>query len=281
MARSVRISDQARPSTTGSSRLEASRPGIRWAGVVLLSVCLLPLGRVSARAATIDISTALGNGADAFVVSNAAGSNFGSSSTVTLKRNDASSPTAGPTRKGYLRFDISSITDSIESIRLDLTISGVFPPTSAPAPAFTVYGLNDGHAGEAWAESGITWNNAPGNDTASTNGVGAGTTLLGTFGTVGLGGATAGDLVSFSSLALLNFALSDTNNLLTLIIVREDVDSSNENFASNNQGLLAAPTLEIQTVPEPGTWLMLTTGGLALAGRAWRRRRAASPDPAR
>lgn len=77
-----------------------------------------------------------------------------------------------------------------------------------------------------------------------------------------------GTHLTFSSVALLNFAQADTNGLLTLAITRPIIDSLTLGFASWEHATLDAPTPHITTVPEPGTWLMVTAGSLGLIGHA-------------
>jgi hypothetical protein len=239
--------------------------------LVLLGVACLMLGPSRASADLIDITTAMGNGADAAVKTtdaggdNGANTNFGAGASVGIKH-DGGGGAIGNSRKGYLRFDITGVL--ILDLELDVTVA----IAAVPSGTYNVFGLNDGHAGEAWDESTITWNNAPGNDTLSkVDMLGAETTLLGTF---FYGGAyPVGTHITFSSLALLNFALADTNGLLTLAITRQTIDSSSLGIASKEHASLDAPTLHITTVPEPGTWLTVTAGSLGLIGRAWRRRR--------
>jgi len=81
----------------------------------------------------VSVTTADGNGADTYIQSslsnNAANQNFGSSTDVLIKH-DAAIP--GNNRKGYLRFDLSSVTDSITGATLELTFSAISTDPTYP-----------------------------------------------------------------------------------------------------------------------------------------------------
>lgn len=134
-------------------------------------------------------------------------------------------------RKDYLRFNLTPATGGILSSSLALTVSDASIGTVGNATqvyTFHVYGLTDG-AGDNWAEgtgttaapttTGITWNNAPANDTASGNLLTGLATSLGIFTLTGRG--TQGQTINFSNPALTTFLNADTNNLATFIITRD------------------------------------------------------------
>ena len=137
-------------------------------------VIVISAGIVEARETSGAVITTIdGNGADTFVRSslggnNAANTNYGSWARVGIKRDTA---LPGNNRKGYIRFDISSVRPGIEYASLEFVYAGTTPDPPANPSTYLVYGLNDEHVGEFWDESTITWNNAPGNNVSSTNGV--------------------------------------------------------------------------------------------------------------
>ena len=230
----------------------------------------------TAFAATVSLTTADGNGADTFIRStlsgnNAANQNYGSSDSVLIK-NDIALP--GNNRKGYLRFDLSSITDSISDAELMLTYVDTNTDTGANPGIYNVYGLLDGHSAENWGENLITWNNAPGNNTASTGGViAAETTLLGTF-SLDVTSSVPGDQVSFSSSALVAFLLADTNDLATVLLTRQQQNFSVELFASKENATWAAPTLklDLNPVPVPAAVWLFGTALIGFVGMSRRRK---------
>ena len=137
---------------------------------------------------------------------------------------------------------------------------------------FNVFGLIDGHPEENWAEDAITWNNAPANNTSSGGGLSSGqTSLLGEF-SIDTSILSPGDIVSFSSPNLLNFLLSDANNLSTLIIVRQDKTLSNVGFSTKEHLSFSPPTLTLTTqstptptpIPVPGTIFLFLSGLVGL-----------------
>ncbi len=170
--------------------------------------------------------------------------NYGSGGSVTLKNANGNSYD----RKGYLRFDVAGAASEAS---LDLTVStnnngggGTTPQT------FTVevYGLAES-LDHTWAEDEITWNNAPGNDTASSD-FGADATLLGSFIVDPL---PAGNTVSFSDPALVDFINSDNDNQITLMLRRTAGTSSSHNlvFASKeNTSGYSAPTLHAEVAAQ-------------------------------
>ena len=225
-------------------------------------------------ALAIVITTADGAGADAYVRSsllgnNASNLNYGSEENVLVKHDTAIN---GNNRKIYIRFDLTALSGTLTNARLDLSYSGFgTDPTlpNADPSTYSVFGLLDGAPNEAWDESLITWNNAPGNDTASPGGVlGSETSFLGNF-DLSISQSAVGDIISFSSAGLLSFIQADTDSLATLIIVRDDVNFGTELFAAKESLTLQAPSLDIATfddpnnVPEPSTLSLLGIGVLA------------------
>ncbi len=216
-----------------------------------------------APSATVVITTDTGNGADAFVYSRSSG-NFGASDVIAIKRDTALS---GNNRKGYLRFDITSITQSISDISLELTYVGKTPDTSANPSTYRVYGLLDGHIGENWGELAINWSNAPGNNTSSTIGVLPDETeLLGTF-ALSFPGTSVGDKVIFASDTLRDFVQADTDGMVTFIVVREQANFAIEYFTSKEHSTLSHPILNV-----------VTSGGGSMD---WTQRAAAASFPGR
>ncbi|MEO2166669.1 MAG: hypothetical protein ABGY42_00860 [bacterium] len=197
------------------------------------------------------LTSADGNGADGYAPI-FAGSPFDAVDIIKVKFDRGS---GGVQNKGYLRFDLSGVTGSVTAAELLLEIAvdpeaDAAPGETVGVDSYEVYGLNDGHSGESWIEvpvTGITWALAPGNDVASNNGVlAAETTLLGTFDLVS-GVHSIGDPFAWTSAALVSFLDADTNDLVTLILIRTDKSFPPGGFATKEHATGAPPTLDITT----------------------------------
>lgn len=214
--------------------------------------------------------------ADAYVQSGAsANANFGTAATLAIKRDTSGTP-GDYQRKGYVRFDIPALSPSmLFDAKLEFTAA-----SAGGNWRLNILGLPDGHAGEGWGESTITWNNAPANLLTS----GGGDPLLsgagGTTGAIFLGqldmtGIAAGDKLTLwdadTAGALLDFLLADTDGRVTFILTRMEMDTSVMSLASRESTAYDAPILTLYLLPEPGS-LLLLGGGLAAAALRRRRR---------
>jgi hypothetical protein len=214
--------------------------------------------------------------ADAFVRGSQYGdTNYGTAGQLHLKRFG----TAEHSRKAWIRFDLSSLSfDHVTqldtaTLLLNFVDSTLGTESQGLTWEFRVYGLSDGHAGEMWGESSITWNNAPANNTGSAWEVTSDATLLGSFSVQGKGVGP----VALSTPALADFIKASTaNDVVTLILVRETLEVSGQTYvhavAAREAGAAVGPRLELTPVPEPSALLLLTAAGLiALAVRFSRR----------
>ena len=224
----------------------------RFTLLIALSAGVLLAG-ASAVAAPFDITTADGNGADTYV----------SPSDAPTAHGDVNNMIAWEYvdphfHKIYMRFDLSAIAQPLSSAKLTCTtIDGQF------AAGTTVWGLNDGDAGELWDES-IIWVDAPANDTASGAGFLSNATYLGEFGNITNASGGTGD---FSADALKDFLNADTDGVATFMC------GSPNGFtylATKENGVMAGPTLTVEEIPEPTTLSLIGLGVLGLL----RRRRA-------
>ncbi|MDY0167380.1 MAG: DNRLRE domain-containing protein [Thermoguttaceae bacterium] len=232
------------------------------------------------------ITTADGAGADAYVenmTGTRVNNNYGGTTAVQLKNAGPDPNTSNQylSRKTYLRFDLDAVGALDTQIAwLELTAASGTSGTYA----FDVYGLLDGHAGEGWTESGsgsITWNNAPGNDTGSLDGVlGDDAVYLGQFATSGY---SSGQVLQFGSQELIDFLNADTDGRVTLILTRfthDDNYGGHSNSFHSKEGSFntlgdfsLAPRLIVYAVPEPSAFLLSLFGLLFLACRRRGRRR--------
>lgn len=216
----------------------------------------------------IVIGTEDGDGADSYVRLGEPSTNYGGATSVLTKDSGGS----GTTRKGYLRFDLSEVTnDALEAaLILDIAINNAGGGSTTPLEFdVEVFGLLDGDAGEGWDESTIDWDNAPAN--GANNGILGNAQSLGVF---RVEDNSAGQVL-FTSQALIDFINADTDNRGTLILRRiSGTGSNNLGFGSKENDVLVQPTLSvIMAIPEPATASMF---GLAIGGLALRRRRRAN-----
>ena len=209
--------------------------------------------------------------ADSYIVSNSSvqDSNYGTTNIMRIKNaaSDTTDPVGGSwSRKAYVRFQLGlSENQDITDASFILTVARY--GTLSGTQTFNVFGVKDGVTGEnTWVETGITWNNAPGNDTGSRSDASGDALLLGTFNLTGTG--TLGQAVNFSNNNLTEFLNKDTNNMVTLIITRDTYDSNYSGwvheFASKENTSYNAPTLQFDTelvqttaIPEPNSLLLL------------------------
>ena len=163
--------------------------------------------------------------ADTYVRSNNSG--YGSSSVLLVKYNDSG---FSYHRKAWIRYELSSLTHrdfTDASLNLPFVESGVGSNATGNW-SFSVYGLTD-ESLDGWSEATTRWNNAPGNNTGSPNGVDpARTTFLGGFTVPGKGIGTW----TISGSDLENFLGADTNNMVTFIVCRDtQAPSGSVNYA--------------------------------------------------
>ena len=218
----------------------------------VVAVCALPSN------GALILTTADTRGADAGIDFINQSTNAGTANAVNLRVN------ASTNQAAYLAFGLPDFTGGTSGASLSFTKTG------SNSTSVNVYGLVDGHPGENWSESVITYANAPGVDTASSSAAGialldSDTVLLGTisFGT--------GQLVlSLSGSALENFLSADTDGRVT-IIVKGTADRGA--FLRTKEWTAGAPALSLPSasivIPEPTS---LSCLAVAVAGLVRRRR---------
>lgn len=195
------------------------------------------------------LTTAGGRGEAAYAMS--PGSLQHISDTLLLLKN---APTAAYRRRAYLRFDLAPLrTRPVEdaSLTLNFAPTGFGYASLTGACTFAVYGVTD-DAQDAWTAESLTWENAP----AFAEDVGtvdlARAVKLGTF---TLPKGVVGGAWSIAGSGLAEFLNRDRNQLATLVVVRETVESSNgsavHGFAGNRHPELAPPTLRLTLAETP------------------------------
>lgn len=200
-------------------------------------------------------------------------------------RNEVRGESYDSPRKAYYKFDLSGITEGQAVASAELTFyfqRDGLNTNSSTVHGFSIYGITAGDDG--WSGSDITWNNTLeggeyeylGNHLGRHTVVEENTVLLGTFTHTGLTYKGLEMTISGEALAEFLSTRSEATGLATFIIVGHD----GVNFANNvhyiatgNPGEAGyAPTLTMETVPEPGTIALVAMG---LTGAVLRRRRSA------
>lgn len=220
---------------------------------------------------------------DAYIRNGAADTNFGAATSV-----DVSTRGGSFWRKIYLSYDLTGQLDPGEfftSTGLTLTADGLPAPDDLTTIyTLSLYGIIDNT--DSWTELGITWNNAPKNDTASRGGFeSAGVIVLGQV-TIDPQAVVEGYQIEWDQAALddyVNWGMgvlgdfygngqtSADNGTLTFMI-GSDVDGNSYPLLSfyskeaTTSGAIA-PQLAFNVVPEPGSLLLLLSGLAILLAR--------------
>ena len=234
----------------------------------VITACLISLPSAFVSAQTFDILT----DADAEIDENSPSTNFGNANVIDLS-GATSNPGFRP--KGYFKFDASSFGGSITSVE-SLSFS-----SAGPFSKRTEWYLLDGPTVDDWTETGITWNNAPVNDTSGDGfspGPGESADLLFAVNmgppsrTINLDGSGAGTVESNAETLLLD-ALNTGNRIATIAgihIAKNDTNVYSKEGATANSTIV--PTITV--VPEPSQFAGLAGLSALLTLLALRRRRA-------
>jgi hypothetical protein len=166
--------------------------------------------------------------------------------------------------KAYIRINLSGITFPNPSSewyfnQLNVNVGPSTPPAPNGIPwHYSVYGLRDDLDG--YDEAQLTWNNAPGNNPTSPNGVDpAETVFIGT-NTAFLSGFVGWGLINNGGIggALNQFGRADTNGHLTFIVVRANADQYVNGLSfSNLHVFVPEPTLALPALALLGPFLSL------------------------
>lgn len=166
---------------------------------------------------TVEITTADGIGADAYIAASVPDQNFGLQSSLQVKDNDQGSG-AGLSTKIYLRFDLSSLqAKHLASATLRLKVNF----KTGTSITTEVYGLRE--SVDSWSEDQITWNTAPANLSKQAQAdTGLNPLLVTSLGSFTAGSEhQAGDTLEFSSLQLRDFLRDDSDGTVTFILIRQ------------------------------------------------------------
>ncbi len=214
--------------------------------------CAMLLGMTSlSSAATLLVS------ADSTVFSGDPNSNFGLDNAVFAfdGNNDPNNIS-----KGYLKFDASSLTgqviDSISGLTMRYTLS-----VNRTGNFFFL----DGTGADTWAETGITWNNAPLNNTSDNDfSAGAGQTLT-SLGSITGNGQFQPITLTFGAseeAALIN-ALNTGDRIATIAFNHTGTNGFQINSLQSGNGSFLTYT----AIPEPTSAALLLAAGLTLCIR--------------
>ncbi len=175
--------------------------------------------------------------------------------------------------KLYVKFTLPSDFGTATSATLKFVYTG-----GANVYPYDAYGLKDSSSGQDWAEgsgyiypnpasSGLTWRNAPANDTGSGHEFTSDATgVLDHSNTPG----AAGQILSFSSTDLTAFLNTDSDKVITFMVSGRMDTTATAEFASRENTTYDAPKLDLTytPVPEPISMALLMLGGLfTLRGR--------------
>lgn len=213
---------------------------------IMIIVCTLGL----AVHAEMTVSTADGNGADTFVGNDSnkgPDSNYGGGSTMDIR--DYTNVRA---HIGYVRFDISSVTSgNLTEAQLQLYIT-----TAANSRNWNIYGLTDNTADDAWGEMAITYNTAPGMLPAALGTYTIDPAKLTLLGTLYVPAGSNYTLTSDKAgLNLDAFLGSDTNGLVTFVLIGPNDGGGSQYYAATKEGVttpvltLPNASAEIDTTP--------------------------------
>jgi hypothetical protein len=230
--------------------------------------CLTALVVANSASAATMVTTATGSGADTFLSNdgqNAASAPttvHGADTSMTLRNLPATRA-----RLPMVRFDISTLTGT--GAKLTVTVSS--DDTGGTQP-FTLYGLNDGNAGENWDEVATSYSNAPGVDNSAALGdyvldAAQVTSLL----SVDVDGSqTAPYDVTFSGAALDAFLAADSDNLVTFFISNDNGSGKTYTMMTKEDSAATPPSL--MTVPEPASFTLAVAMVMGMLPLTRRRR---------
>jgi hypothetical protein len=168
----------------------------------------------------------------------------------------------------FMKFDLSGITDPAVS-GTTLSMATRTSASKTGNYSLSVYALVDNTL-DGWTESTLCYNNAPGMLASALGSFSIDSTKLTLVGnyTFSNPNSSSGPYVSnTTSLPLdsfINAELATGNKMLTLLIV-EPVQQTTQDvyfYTKENTSSMIAPTLTMNTVPEPMTLAVLGLGGL-------------------
>ncbi len=254
--------------TTGSTI------GARGRFAVAVAILACAVCRTYAAPITTNLTTAVGQGADAFVlgqhttgggsITDRSSENFGDSDRLNARWNTHTS--APRFEKSYFRFDLPDGIGTVTAATLELY--AIRTDSVGAGHMIEIYGLVEaadygvGRLGEDWGEMVITWANAPGNVAGiqDNNLDPAFTVLLASFAYPGAAGT-----ISLDHSAIRDFLNDDTTGLVTFILrtttqENDDTGGAQKRSATKENSTSGAhpPRLTLTYEPPPPKGTMMS-----------------------
>ncbi len=175
-------------------------------------------------------------------------------------------------RKIWFRFDLAGQNADLSALANFTITLGADADTTFTLQLYaleTGFSPGSGVLGTSWTESALTWNNAPGNDTANRTSMTSDATAIGSAITINSGTLT-GTSFTRSIPLLSDYVQADQTLTLMLSVASQSNSAPTLSIASSENSTAAyRPTLEFSVIPEPASPLMvlMAMAGLVLTGR--------------
>lgn len=189
------------------------------------------------------VSAELSPVADATIKYASPNSNYGSLATLAIESDVYGE--YDPRQKSYLRFQLPAMPGTIVDAKLKLVRDAVAPWQYS----VDLYGLKDAVSGQSWSESGITWNNAPGNNPTNNywDAVHADHLLSKVLNGYNHGGYSGEEVVlenpPWTGNALAEWLNADTDGIVNLMLTTGFTATYQNSFASKESSSYGAPVL--------------------------------------
>ncbi len=219
--------------------------------ITLTAGLIIALGAGTVHAAT------LGPAADTYVYKDEPNDVHGTATGIVVINDGGSAFSKGKDRLGVLRFDLSSITETVADANF------VARSDTIDSFEFQLWGINDANADENFDPNALTFNTFAHASNSNDGSIDTTNLTLLVDAVTDASDGSNDNLYVFSSTALVDFLNNDTNNIVSFVLFRttghgaSSIFSSSE--ASSNQ-----PALNIEVVPEPASLALLAACGLMM-----------------